>query len=98
MKKKLLDSFNSVSRNAQIKIACCSTVISTAVVSATPVFAADGLDATVEAALSTGFTNVAAMVTAIVVLAIPTTLGIISLVGGAKTGIKWIKGAIAKAS
>ena len=67
-------------------------------VSATPVFAADGLDATIEAALSTGFANVASMVTAIVVLAIPTTLGIISLVGGAKTGIKWIKGAIAKAS
>lgn len=100
MKKKFIETFKSVSNSAKSKIICGSTAVSIALVSASPVFAADttGLNTDVSAALTSGFSNVTTIVTAVVVLAIPTSIGIISLVGGAKTGLKWIKGAIAKAS
>lgn len=100
MKKRFLETFNSVSNKTKSKIVCVTTVATTAIAYATPVFAADlsVLNADVQTALTTGFSNVTTIITAIVVLAIPTSIGIISLVGGAKTGLKWIKGAISKAS
>jgi hypothetical protein len=62
-------------------------------------FAADGdLDPTVQTAVTNGFTSAGKAIAVIVGLGVTATVGVIAVSGGAKAGLKWVKGIFSKAS
>jgi hypothetical protein len=61
--------------------------------------AAEGdLDPAVQTAISGGFTSAGKAIAVIVGLGVTATVGVIAVSGGAKAGLKWVKGVFAKAS
>lgn len=97
MKEKLLKKINSVSNTTKVKAFAIGSSVGAFLV---PISAhADtGLDATVTSAITTGFSTATSAITTVVGLGVTATVGIIAVSGGAKAGLKWVKGAFAKAS
>ncbi|MGV2642741.1 hypothetical protein GNF86_14910 [Clostridium perfringens] len=85
------DKLNNLSAGTKTAIVTSSIALG----SAMPAFAAD---ATIDPAITSGFTTAGAQVSAIIGLGVAATVGVIALSGGAKAGLKWIKGVFAKAS
>jgi hypothetical protein len=56
------------------------------------------VDAEVMSAVTAGFTSLAGMVKSVVIIGVPSVIGIIGLTSGAKYGIKWVRGMINKAA
>lgn len=75
-----------------------TAIISTAITLGTviPAFAAEG-DA-IDPAITAGFATAGTQVAAIIALGVGATVGVVALSGGAKAGLKWIKGVFSKAS
>lgn len=98
MKQKMLTKIKSMSKNA--KTFCITTsAIATSALTVIPVHAAEtGLDPTVQSAITSGFTNAGQAITVIVGLGVGATVGVIAVSGGAKAGLKWVKGVFSKAS
>ena len=96
MKERLLNQLNSISNSTKVMAIGVGTATTT-LLSSIPVHAA-GLDATVETAITTGFTDAGSAIATIVGLGVTATIGIIAMSGGAKAGLKWVKGIFAKAS
>ncbi|MFW2503815.1 hypothetical protein OD350_28170 [Clostridium beijerinckii] len=98
MKEKLLEKFNSVSNATKVKAFAFGSSVGTLLTSI-PAHAADSsMDPTVQSAISTGFTNAGTQLAVVIGLGVTATVGIIAMSGGAKAGLKWVKGAFSKAS
>lgn len=99
MKEKLLEKFNSVSNATKVKAFAFGSSVGTLLTSI-PAHAADStsMDPTVQAAISTGFSNAGTQLAVVIGLGVTATVGIIAMSGGAKAGLKWVKGAFSKAS
>lgn len=82
---------NNLSTGAKTAIITSSVALGTSI----PAFAAD---TSIDPAITSGFTTAGAQVAAIIGLGVGATVGVIALSGGAKAGLKWIKGVFAKAS
>lgn len=96
------NQFNSVSTSAKAKAFTVGAFIGTTVL---PVVAhaedattTGGLDPTVKTAITNGFTTVGTAIATIVGLGVVAMVGVVATSGGAKAGLKWIKGAFSKAS
>lgn len=85
------DKLNSLSVSAKTAIITSSIALGTVI----PAFAADG---DIDPAITAGFTSAGTQVAAIVALGVTATVGVVALSGGAKAGLKWIKGVFNKAS
>jgi hypothetical protein len=99
MKEMLLKKWNSVSNITKAKAFSIGCGLGTMLL---PLAAhADdttGLDPTVQASIASGFTTAGTAVATIVGLGVVACVGVIATSGGAKAGLKWIKGAFSKAS
>jgi len=78
----------------KVKAIAIATSVCVATVATTVVAHADGLDPSITA----GFTTAGADILLIVAAGVAASVGVIAAAGGAKAGLKWIKGVFAKAS
>ncbi|AQR93355.1 hypothetical protein [Clostridium saccharoperbutylacetonicum] len=99
--QEIKNQFNSVSTSVKAKAFTVGAFIGTTVL---PVVAhaedttAGGLDPTVKTAITNGFSTVGTAIATIVGLGVVAMVGVVATSGGAKAGLKWIKGAFSKAS
>ena len=99
--QKVKNQINSVSTGVKVKAFSVGSAVGAMMIPISAHAAVDpatGLDASVNTAISSGFTTVGLAITTVVGLGIVATVGVIATSGGAKAGLKWIKGAFAKAS
>lgn len=93
MKKAILLKLNSISaktRNVAIGTGVAvGSALSTVVAHA---------DTTLDPSITAGFTSAGAAVLVIIAAGVGASVGVIGAAGGAKAGLKWIKGVFAKAS
>ena len=87
--KNLLKNISTRTKN----VAIGAGVVAGSVASSLPVFA-DGLDP----AITAGFTSASSAVLIIIAAGVGASVAVIGASGGAKAGLKWIKGVFAKAS
>lgn len=85
------DKLNNLSAKTKTAIITSSIALGTVV----PAFAAEG---DVDPAIVSGFTSAGAQVAAIVALGVTASVGVIALSGGAKSGLKWIRGVFNKSA
>ena len=88
--KNATTKLNSLSSGAKTAIVTSSIALGSSI----PAFAAGEVDP----AITAGFTSAGTQVAAIIGLGVGATVSVIALSGGAKAGLKWIKGVFAKAS
>lgn len=91
---KMLEKVNNLSSKVKTTIATGAITLGTSVFA----FADTPTTQTVTDTISKGFTEAGASVATIVGLGVTATVGVIALSGGAKAGLKWIKGVFSKAS
>jgi len=87
--RNLLSRVSSKTKNAAIY----TGVMVGSTVATVPVFA-DGLDP----AITAGFTSAATTTALVIGAGVAASVGVVALSGGAKAGLKWIKGVFAKAA
>lgn len=87
--KNLLIKMSAKTKN----VAIATGVTVGSIVSTIPVFA-DGLDP----AITAGFTSAATTTALVIGAGVAASVGVIALSGGAKAGLRWIKGVFAKAA
>lgn len=91
--KNLLNKVNAISTKTR-NVAIGTGVAVSSVVGSLPVFA----DTTIDPSISAGFTQAGATVAVIIAAGVAATVGVVAASGGAKAGLKWIKGVFAKAA
>lgn len=91
LKSKLLNLKEKL-KNPKLQVGAIT--VSTALLASGSLVHADGLDPAITAGFTTAGTNAGLIIGAGVAAAV----GVIALSGGAKAGLKWIKGVFAKAS
>jgi hypothetical protein len=95
------NQFDSVSTSVKAKAFTVGAFIGTTLLPVVAHAADDttgGLDPTVNTAITNGFTTVGKAIATIVGLGVVAMVGVVATSGGAKAGLKWIKGAFSKAS
>lgn len=93
--EKQVDKVKQLSMGAKTGIIASALVLGNTVAA----HAMEGeLDPTVQTAISGGFTNAGKAIAVIVGLGVTATVGVIAISGGAKAGLKWVKGVFSKAS
>lgn len=99
MLKKIKEKIDSVSNATKIKAFSVGSGVGAFLVPIAA-HAADstGLDANTTAALTSGFSNATAAIAVVVAMGVGACVTVIATSGGAKAGLKWVKGAFAKAS
>ena len=100
MKEKFITTISLIPRKAKM-VGIATSVATANFIASVPVFAAEdagGLDPAVQASISNGFTSAGKAIAVIVGLGVTATIGVIACSGGAKAGLKWVKGIFAKAS
>ncbi len=94
MRKNLLNKVNSISTKTRNFAIGTGVAVST-LVSSLPVLATEP---TLDPSITAGFTQASATVAVIIAAGVAATVGVVAASGGAKAGLKWIKGVFAKAS
>jgi len=84
---------NKITTNQKV-IALSTGVVASTLAFSTKAFALETLDP----AITAGFTSAGAMVALVIGAGVAATVSVVALSGGAKAGLKWIKGVFAKAS
>ena len=92
---KLFEKINSVSAKTK-NVAIGAGVAVSTLVASVPTFAAD--PATVDPNITSGFTQAGSTTLVIIGAGVAASVAVIAAAGGAKAGLKWIKGVFAKAA
>lgn len=95
---KILDTVktkvSSISATGKVVIGTAMTLATTCVTAL-----ADGTDTTaLDPSITAGFTSAGKTVALVIGAGVAATVGVIGLSGGAKAGLKWIKGVFSKAA
>lgn len=90
----VIQKVNNLSSKAKTGLITSSIILGSAV----NAFASPATNQSVTDTITKGFTDAGSNVAVIIGLGVTATVGVVAMSGGAKAGLKWIKGVFSKAS